>query len=189
MLSYIITGMLVVGIIIGIINGNIDKIQMGILDSAPNALKICVSIGCMMALWSGVMRIAEKSGITDLISKILRPVIRLLFPIVKKGSECEKYITMNITANMLGLSNAATPMGIKAAEKLNQIDKSKKYVTLFIIINCASVQLIPTTVAAIRNEAGSKTPFDIVIPVWIASFLTLLFAVFLGKIITNIKKR
>lgn len=188
MLSYIITGMLVVGIIIGGINGNMDQIQKEILNSAPNALTICISIGCMMALWSGVMKIAEKAGITELIAKILRPVIRFLFPGVGKGSECEKYITMNITANMLGLANAATPMGIKAAEKLNQTDRSGKNVSLFLIINCASVQLVPTTVAAIRSAAGSKTPFDIIVPVWIASFSTLLFAIFLGKIILR-KKR
>ena len=186
MLGYILTVMLLLSVLLGIFNGHTGEISKAITDGAGDAVKLCISMAGMIALWSGIMKIAEKAGIVSKISLVLRPIIRLLFPNVKTNSECENAISLNITANILGLGNAATPMGIKAMRELQKISrdtKPSKEMTIFLVLNCASLQLIPSTVAALRGANGAKSAFDIIPAVWLTSAATLIFALILAKIL------
>ena len=141
-----------------------------------------------MVMWSGFMNIADKSGLTGKLSKIMSPVICRIFRGVKKNSEEEKLIASNVTANMLGLSNAATPLGISAMKKLSEksrLGTATDDMCLLAVINSASLQLVPTTLIALRTQYGSVNPSGIIIPVWIVSFLTVVFAVSMAKIFSG----
>ncbi len=190
MLSVILAILLVLGIIIGCINGCIDSILNEMMSSSKGALELTVSMGCMIALWSGVMNVAKACKLTDALAKLLRPVIRLIFKKLDKDSDAEKYLALNIAANLLGLSNAATPSGINAAKELVKEDKKNltDNASMLLVINSASLQLLPTTVAAIRSANGCESAFDIVPAVWIASLLSLVLGITLCKL-TQIKVR
>ena len=192
MLGIVLTFMLVSSVIFGVINGTQGDIVMAVTEGTSQAMTLCITMAGMMALWSGVMKIAEEAGLVDILSRLLRPIIRRLFPDVPKNSACENAISLNITANILGLGNAATPMGIKAMKELSKSCKDKtasRSAVLFMTLNCASLQLIPASVAAIRTAAGSKNPFDIILPVWITSFLTLVVALLLASLFSFSRRR
>lgn len=177
MIGYVLTFMLVAAIFLGALNGKTADISSAFTNGAAEAIKICITMAGMMALWSGIIRIAEKAGIVNVISKILRPVIRKLFPDVPSNSDCENAICLNVTANILGLGNAATPMGIKAMKGMQEINRKSypsKSMQLFLVLNCASIQIIPATVAALRAANNSKSPFDILSSVWFTSAVTLI---------------
>lgn len=157
------------------LTGNMNSTVKALLDSGTAAVSFIISIGGIMAMWSGIMAIAEKSGLTDLISCLLSPFIRFLFRGVRRGSAAEKAISMNITANFLGLANAATPLGIKAMKELNSMNNSSDAsddMCILAVLNSASVQLIPSTLIAIRSACGAADPGEIILPIWIASALT-----------------
>jgi spore maturation protein A len=145
-----------------------------------------------MCLWNGIMKIADAGGLTKALAKILSPITKKLFPDVKPGSEGMKAICMNIAANFLGLGNAATPFGLKAMKEMSDNSLEKKTATdsmaTFIVINTASIQLIPTTIAVIRLKYGSAAPFDILPCVWISSIITLLCGILFAKLMEGPKK-
>lgn len=158
-------------------------------ESIADAVKLFISISGHMALWCGLMKIAEKCGIVDFFIKLLQPVLNILFKNYKNDTECKNLISLNMISNFLGLGNAATPAGIKAMQrmnKLNQKNDKDESICLFLLINMSSIQLIPTTVAAIRSAQGSIAPFDILIPVWLTSLLSLLLSVILFKVLYGI---
>ena len=138
------------------------------------------------------MQIATKTSVIDKLTKILKPVIRFLFPDIRENSKADKEISMNIVANVLGLGNAATPLGLKAMNTMQKENKDKKTLSnsmiTFIVINTASIQIIPTTVIAIRNSFGSKNPTAIVFPVWIATICAAVAGVIATKILIKVKK-
>lgn len=138
------------------------------------------------------MQIAIKSSLVDTICKILNPLIKFLFPEIKKGEKTHKEISMNIIANMLGLGNAATPLGLKAMKSMQEENQNKDRLSnsmvMFIIVNTASIQIIPTTVIAIRNSLNSGDPSKIILPVWIVTICAAASAVLVGKIITKFGK-
>jgi len=144
----------------------------------------------VMCFWSGIMNIAEKSGVTEIIAKILKPVTKILFPKLK-DEKAINAIIMNMTANMLGLSNAATPLGLKAMKELNKYSDGKTAtdeMCMFIVINTASLQIIPATIIAMRQAAGSATPTDIIIPVWLCSICVITVGVVTAKIFSKRQK-
>ena len=145
-----------------------------------------------MAIWGGIMRIAEKSGITDKMSRLFRPVAKFLFKGINPSGKAFKAITMNITANMLGLGNAATPLGLEAMHELEQEEKTKdvasRNMIMFTVINTASIQLIPTTIATLRFEHGSKSPLEILPAVIISSIASLIVGISLVFLLDNRKK-
>ena len=142
-----------------------------------------------MCFWSGLLEIAKKSGLTYKLSKILEPFMRFLFPELKKNSPAISAMLMNMVANFLGLSNAATPLGLKAMEELNKENNYRKRASnamcLFVVINTASVTLIPTTVIAMRAAAHSNEPFSIIVPVWICSAISVTVGITLAKIMAK----
>ena len=183
MIGIIICIIMLVYVVFSLFNGTIDKVCDSVTSGASSALELTLTLCSIMGLWGGIMRIAQRSRLTDKISALLSPIICILFKGVDKGSKAFNAICMNITANMLGLGNAATPLGIEAVKALDDKSyNSRKNISMLVVVNTASIQLIPTTVAAIRASHGSNHPYDI-IP---AVLLTSLVAVSAGCITTQL---
>lgn len=178
---------LIISIIYAILNGKIADLNNSIFDSAKSAVELTITLFGTLCLWNGIMQIAIKSNLANIICKALRPAIKFLFPKIKIGSKVEQEISMNITANILGLGNAATPLGLKAMKSMQKENPKKDTLSdsmvMFIIINTASIQLIPTTVIAIRNSLNSTNPSEIILPVWIVTICAAISAVLAGKLI------
>ena len=156
-----------------IFSGNLEKLNSSIFESTSDAINLSLSLLGTICLWNGIMQIASNTNIIEKLTKFLKPVIKFLFPELKNNSKIQKEISMNMIANILGLGNAATPLGLKAMNSMQKENKNKDTLTdsmmMFIVINTASIQIIPTTVIAIRNSLGSENPTAIVFPVWIAT--------------------
>ena len=156
-----------------IFSGNLEKLNSSIFESASDAVNLSISLLGTMCLWNGIMQVASKTKVIGVLTKFLKPVIHFLFPKIRRNSPVEKEISMNMVANILGLGNAATPLGLKAMKSMQEENPKKDTLTdsmaMFVILNTASIQIIPTTVIAIRNSLGSENPTAIVFPVWIAT--------------------
>jgi len=189
MLNYIWSGMLVTGFIFGIINGRIAEVTKAAVESAGKAIELSIALLGIMCLWTGLMAIAEKSGGIRIISRLFRPLLRILFPAIPKNHPAMGAIVMNLSANFLGLGNAATPLGLKAMNELQKLNPDKSRATdamcMFLVLNTAAVQLIPSTVIAIRTNAGSASPAEIITAVWIASFCATLAGITAVKIFSG----
>ena len=192
MMSYIWGGMIVLSVLAAFFTGRIDAVAQGALDGAGAAIEMALSLLGMMCLWSGLLEIAKRAGLTEKLARLLKPVTRLLFPRLSPESPAVRAMVMNITANLLGLSNAATPLGLAAMAELDKINPQKGVASnemcLFVVINTASISLLPTTVITLRAAAGSADPFGIVLPVWICSVIALVFGVIAAKIMAKGKR-
>ena len=166
MLNYIWLSMVILAVILGGINGKIEDVTKSAIDSAGSSVTIAIGLIGVMALWLGIMKIAEDSGLMKLLAKAIAPIMRRLFPDVPSGHPAMGSMTMNIAANMLGLNNAATPLGLRAMEDLETLNKHPGIATnamcTFLAINTAGVQLIPATMISIMASAGSKDPTAII---------------------------
>ena len=166
MLNYIWLAMIILAVILGGINGKIEDVTKSAIDSAGSSVTIAIGLIGVMALWLGIMKIAEDSGLMKLLAKAIAPIMRWLFPDVPSGHPAMGSMTMNIAANMLGLNNAATPLGLRAMEDLETLNKHPGIATnamcTFLAINTAGVQLIPATMISIMASAGSKDPTAII---------------------------
>ena len=156
-----------------IFSGNLEKLNSSIFDSTNDAINLSLNLLGTICLWNGIMQIASNTSVIEKLTKFLKPVIKFLFPELKNNSKIQKEISMNMIANILGLGNAATPLGLKAMKSMQKENPKKDTLTnsmmMFIVLNTASIQIIPTTVIAIRNSLGSSNPTSIVFPVWIAT--------------------
>lgn len=156
-----------------IFSGNLEKLNSSIFESTNDAITLTLNLLGTICLWSGIMQIANNTSITQKLTKFLKPIIQFLFPELKTNPEIQKEVSMNMIANILGLGNAATPLGLKAMKSMQKENKKKDELSdsmmMLIVLNTASIQIIPTTVIAIRNSLGSKHPTSIVLPVWIAT--------------------
>lgn len=165
MLNYLWGFMIIIGIIVGVVNGDIDKVSAASINSAKEAITLCITMLGVMSLWTGIMQIAKCSGITDAFTKVLRPILRLLFPDIPKDHIVNEYIASNMIANILGLGWAATPMGLKAMKELSKLNKNSETASCnmctFLIINISSLQLIPVNIIAYRSQYGSISPTQI----------------------------
>lgn len=168
MINYIWLFILSFGIIIGLITGRGEIISKAIIVSANSTVDLIIKLLGAMCLWCGVMKIAQKSGLTDKIAQILKPILKLIFKKEGRDEKALGAIVMNMTANMMGLSNAATPFGIKAMENMQKLNKDKNVATddmaLFLVLNAACIQFIPTTIISLRAAAGSNNPAEIILP-------------------------
>lgn len=173
MLNYVWMGMLVVGFLLGILNGRTEEVVKAAVDSAGYAVQLGIGLLGILCLWSGMMAIAEKSGLTNVLARIARPFLKLLFPEISGNNSAMGAILMNLSANFLGLGNAATPLGLKAMGELQSVNRCKERATdsmcMFLVLNTSAFQLIPATVIALRTEAHSADPTEIIVTVWIAS--------------------
>ena len=176
MLNHIWLGMLVIGFVAGIISGKVEEVTAAAIDSASQAVELSLSLLGIMCLWTGLMNIAEKSGLVRHISRQMKPVLKFLFPEVPARHPAMGAVVMNLAANILGLGNAATPLGLRAMAELQKLNPQKNAATdamcMFLVLNTSIIQLIPAAVIAIRSACGSSNPPEVIIPVWVASTLS-----------------
>jgi len=179
MMNYIWLTIVILAIVLGGINGKIENVTKSAIDAASSSVTIAIGLIGTMALWLGIMKIAEDSGLLALAAKAITPILKKLFPDVPAGHPAMASMTMNIAANMLGLSNAATPMGLKAMEDLETLNAHPGVATnamcMFLTINTAGLQLVPATVIGVLASAGSKDP-TVIIGTTIAATFTALIA-------------
>lgn len=186
MLNKIWVIMLFIAFAAGIFTGRVEEVSNSLITGAKDAAALCFSLLGVMCLWTGLAKIAEKSGLTNIFAALLYPVTKILFPKLKKGSAALSAIVMNIVANLLGMGNAATPLGIKAMKELDKLNPDKGTATdemcMFAVINTASVQLIPATLIALRESYSSENPGEIILAVWITSIIVIFIGTSLAKI-------
>lgn len=152
-----------------LITGNGTGLAAAVLQGAQAGVTLAVSLAGSLCLWSGVGRLMEAAGLTHALSRLLGPLLHRLFPGTRQDPELRRELSGNVCANLLGLGNAATPMGIRAAKRMKQGEEATDELCRLIVLNTASIQLIPANVAAVRSGLGCETPFDILVPVWITS--------------------
>lgn len=172
LMGLIWTAMIVVSILFGCLNGSTAQVQQAALDGAAAAIELCLGIGGAVCLWCAVMELMRTSGLADALSRALRPTLRRLFPESSKHESVMQPLSANVSANLLGLGNAATPMGILAAQEMARLGSpgvASNELCRLVVLNTASIQLLPTTVAAIRAAEGAAAPLDILPAVWISS--------------------
>lgn len=187
MINYVWFMMIFLGILVGLITGNGEIISNSIIKTADSTVSLIIGLVGIMCFWCGVMKVAEKSGFTQKLAKVLKPILKLIFKEAAKDEKALGAIVMNITANMMGLGNAATPFGIKAMEEMNRLNKEKgrasNDMALFLVLNAACIQLIPSTVISIRTATGSSNPGAIIIPAVIASTIAAIAGTIYSKIL------
>ena len=192
MLNYVWMSMLVVGFVIGILNGKLEEVTQAAFSSAGRAVELSLGLLGIMCLWSGLMNIAEKSGLIKGIAWATRPILRLLFPQIARNNRALGAIVMNLAANFLGLGNAATPLGIRAMTELQKAnsksDTASDSMCMFLVLNTSAIQLIPTTVIALRSDAGSSAPSEITACVWIASICATWTGIMMVKLLSKFGK-
>lgn len=175
MLNIIWPIFIIVSILYALIAGNIENVSNGIFDSASSAVNLTLTFLGTICLWNGIMEIAKNTSLINKLTKMLKPFIHFLFPELKNNKQAKEEILMNMVANLLGLGNAATPLGLKAMKTMQKENTKKETLTnsmvMFIVINTASMQLIPTNVIAIRSSLGSQEPSNIILQVWIATII------------------
>lgn len=185
MLNAIWFGMILASVICAACTGNLGSLSTAVMDGAGDAVELTVFLLGSMCAWLGFLRIAEKSGLTDLLASAFSPVIDRLFPEYRDDPEIKGKMCMNLSANFLGLGNAATPLGLAAVSamtKKNRGDTPTKGMILFVVFNTASIQLLPINMAAMRSSCGSAEPFAILPEIWITSLLSLLTCVLFCKL-------
>ena len=173
-MTVIWTGMVVISILCGLATGRGPEVAAAAVEGTSAAVQLALSIAGMLCLWTGVMEVMRQSGLADKLSRLLRPILRRLFPQVARDREAMDSISANVSANLLGLGSAATPLGLEAARRLAQASPgvASDSLCMLVVCNTASIQLIPTTVASVRAAEGCAAPFDILPAVWLASALS-----------------
>lgn len=177
--------MIFASVISAVLNGKIAELSAAISDGAAASVSLIISIGGMIILWSAILEVMKVSGLSKKLSELLSPFLKHLFPSAKGSPAVMESISENVSANLLGLGNAATPAGISAAKGLSKLSENgaaSDDLCMLIVINTASLQIVPTTVAAIRASLGAENPFDILPAVWAASILSQAVGIFSAKL-------
>lgn len=187
MLNVIWPIFIIISFIYAFLVGRVDDVNQSIFDSAASAVELSITFLGTICLWNGVMKIAQETSLIEKLTKLLRPIMKCLFPNLKDKDTANKEISMNLIANILGLGNAATPLGLKAMKTMQKENEKKDTLSnsmaMFIVLNTASLQLVPTTVIAIRSSLGSENPSSIILPIWIVSIITVVTGVCITKIL------
>ena len=173
-MSWIWGGMVILSLLFGAATGRIDAVSEAALSGAQNAVELSLSMAGVLCLWSGIMEIMRVCGLTDGLARAFRPLMRRLLPEASRDSETLAAVSANVSANLLGLGHAATPLGIPAARWMARGcgGVASDELCRLVVLNTASIQLLPTTIASVRAAAGCKTPFDILPAVWLSSVLS-----------------
>ena len=190
MLNYIWAGMILLGVIYGVCTGQMSTLTGGALDSAREAVSLCITMAGVMALWMGLMKIAQESGMIAKMTKGIRPFLRFMFPKLPEDHPAGQYIATNLIANVLGLGWACTPAGLKAMEQLAELEKQRhgqgttaasNEMCTFLILNISSLQLIPVNMIAYRSQYGSANPAVIIAPALVATLFSTVIAIIYCK--------
>lgn len=190
MLNYIWAVLILISVLCAFFTGRVPQLSAAVMNGASNAVDLTITMMGMMCAWTGLMKIADAGGITRILSNLLHPLTKHLFPDCEKGGPALKAICMNITANLLGLGNAATPLGIAAMKELkkrNPTQTADNSMAMFVVINTASLQIIPTYMGTLRAKYGSPNPFDIVPAVWFTSVCALAAGIIVAKVLEGRK--
>ena len=173
-MAWVWTGMVVLSLLFGLLTDRLDAVANAALSGAESAVELSLSMAGILCLWSGVMEIMNVCGLSDGLARAFRPVLRRLLPEASRDSETLAAVSANVSANLLGLGNAATPLGIRAARRMARGcgGTASNELCLLVVLNTASIQLLPATVASLRAASGCQTPFDILPAVWLASILS-----------------
>ena len=184
-ISFVWVGMLLFSVLFGGISQSIGRLTPAFLEGAAAAVTLCLSLAGPLCLWSGLAKVMEQSGLTKKLGKLMGPIFRRLFPQASRDPIAMGYLTANVSANLLGLGNAATPMGIQAVRRMQVLSGSSQAtdeMCLLIVMNTASIQLLPTTVGAVRSAHGAASPFDILPAVWITSLCSVAMGLLAAKL-------
>ena len=176
--------MVIASLVTAALTGRMDETMNAVFEGASSAVSTLISFAGAMCFWTGIMKVAEKSGVSAVIRKIISPLVNRLFP--SCSDKAKHYISMNMTANFLGMGNAATPMGMMAAQELDRENDNplvpSAAMCMLVVINTTSFQLMPSTIIALRAAAGSLAPASVIVPIWLASAFALTVGVFAVKI-------
>jgi len=185
MLNYLWGCMILIAILFSVLTGNFSKITNSVLESSRESVTICLTMLGILSMWTGMIKIAEKSGLVDKLAIKMRPVLKFLFPDLPINCKAIKYIATNIIANMLGLSWAATPAGLQAMEELQKLNTQKSIASremcMFMILNMSSLQLISVNIIAYRSQYKSSNPSEIIAPGLLATAISTLVAIIIAK--------
>lgn len=173
-MSWVLAGMMVLSLFFGACSGTLDAVSAAALEGANDAIHLSLSLAGMLCLWTGVMAVVRESGLAELLSRLFRPILRRLLPKASSDPETLAAVSANVSANLLGLGNAATPLGIQAARRMARGcgHTASDELCRLVVLNTASIQLLPTTVASLRAANGCHTPFDILPAVWLSSVVS-----------------
>lgn len=187
MMNYIFAGIILLSFVFAALTGRMPQLSDAVMGQAGEAVTLVLSLTGMLCLWSGLMRVAQESGLTGLLARALSPVTKRLFRGLDPKGEAVSAISMNMIANFLGLGNAATPLGIRAMCEMVREQRSAGAATndmaMFVVINTASIQLIPTTTAMLRMQAGAASPLDILPATWLASAASVTVGIIMAKVL------
>lgn len=186
MLNIIWIIMIFAGIVTGFMTGRTKEVSDAILLSCVNSVELVITMLGAMCLWSGIMKVAQQGGLVDYLAKALKGIFKYLFPGIPKDHPANGAIAMSISADLLGLGNAATPLGIMAMEELSNVNNNSPIASnamvMFGVVNAACIQLIPTTVLVIRQQAGSTNISSVMPCIWIASFISAVSGIIIAKL-------
>ena len=186
MMNYVFPVLVVFSFVCAILTGQMSELSASVVEGATNAVELLMRLVAMLCLWGGIMEIADSAGVTKGIAGLLSPLIKLIFPRIRKEKDALEAISMNITANILGLGNAATPLGLEAMRRLQLINpdtsRASDEMIVFVVMNTAAMHIIPTTVATFRAQYGSVSPMSILPASFLTSFCALTVAVIAAKL-------
>ena len=190
-MAWVWTGMVTLSLVFGLLSGNLDAVANAALEGARSAVELSLAMAGVLCLWSGVMEIMNACGLSAGLARLFRPVLRRLLPNACKDPETLAAVSANVSANLLGLGNAATPLGIRAARRMAKGcgGVASDELCLLVVLNTASIQLLPTTIASLRSAAGSRTPFDILPAVWFSSVLSVAAGLAAAKLLAGWGRR
>ena len=190
-MAWVWSGMVVLSLLFGIATGRLDQVANAALEGANSAIELSLSMAGVLCLWSGVMEVLNVCGLSAGLARIFQPVLRRLMPESAKDEETLAAVSANVSANLLGLGNAATPLGIRAARRMARGcgGVASNELCRLVVLNTASIQLLPATVASVRSAAGCATPFDILPAVWLASVLSVAAGLTASWLFSRIERR
>ncbi len=190
-MAWIWTGMVTASVVYGALHGTIGAVGNAAMEGARAAVELCLSMAGVMCLWNGIMAIMKASGIMGGLSKLFRPVLRRLLPEASRDPDTMAALSGNVSANLLGLGNAATPLGVQAARRMARRcgGTASDELCALVVLNTASIQLLPTTVAGVRAALGAQSPFDILPAVWLASVLSVSAGLLAARVFSRFWKK
>ena len=190
-MPYFLTGLFSLSLLFGCATGQLSAVSAAALTGAQSAVELCLSMAGAICLWSGVMTLMDRCGLSEKLAGLLRPLLRRILPNASRDSETLAALSANVSANLLGLGNAATPLGIRAATRMAQGcgGVASDELCRLVVLNTASIQLLPTTVAAVRSAHGCAAPFDILPAVWLSSVLSVSAGLLAARVLQAIWRR
>ncbi len=187
MLNFIWGGMILLSLIVSSFTGKLEQTAAAAVTGAASAIETCFALLGILCLWTGLAKIGERAGLVRSMARLLRPLLRRLFPRLDPDSPAEGSIVMNVVANLFGMGNAATPLGLKAMQDLSHLNQGRRSASnemcIFVVLNTASIQLIPTTLISLRQTYGSAAPGEIIVPIWIVSICALTVGILTAKLL------